>query len=126
MPVSISVHCSHNRAAAQRLASVVAPALGVRGGSSYECDKDAAISNHAKVMEVGAMPRQSNGFDCGVYVCAMAAAVGDWCMEGKSFDLEESKLTSWLTSEHVTRMRGDIRALIERLVASGQFAPRSS
>jgi Ulp1 family protease len=99
---------------------VVAEALGAAGGSS-----SSSSQQQPDVLEVGAMPRQGNGHACGVYACAVAAALGEWCGKSSCCADEEPHMGQWLTPSYITQMRQDMRALIQQLRDSGRFAPRA-
>ncbi|KAG2496563.1 hypothetical protein HYH03_005385 [Edaphochlamys debaryana] len=60
---------SGNEPNARRLAAAVGPALAGRSSPA------------PLLVQVGAMPRQVNGHDCGVYVLAMARALCEWWVE---------------------------------------------
>ena len=82
---------SGNAAAAKRLAAAVGPALqppgaggggsGSSGSGSSGTGSSGASGGGPRFVEVVDTPRQCNGYDCGVYVLAVArAACERWCL----------------------------------------------
>ncbi|KXZ55423.1 hypothetical protein GPECTOR_3g74 [Gonium pectorale] len=73
-----------NARAARALAAAVGPALAACGSGDGGGGASAAAAVKAAppgLMEVGCMPCQANGYDCGVYVLAVARAVCGWWLE---------------------------------------------
>ncbi|XP_004505947.1 NEDD8-specific protease 1 [Cicer arietinum] len=82
----------------------------------------------ARFLECTNSPRQVNGYDCGLYVTAIARVICDWHVNGKKTDANEmwfSAVKEQVTPSAVDCMRSEILALIRDLMArhSGQRAP---
>jgi hypothetical protein len=89
------------------------------------------------------MPRQSNGYDCGVYVLAVARAVCEWWAAGVGWGADraggesspagreaeweamERRLHGWLTPGYVTGLRREMRELVRAKAALAAAGPGS-
>jgi Ulp1 family protease len=104
-----------NRPAARRLARALRVAVAPGAG--------------AEPILVDVMcPRQVNGYDCGVYVLALARWLCERHTAGSDIAAEEAMLASWLTPQHVTAFRAACAAEVQRMVdaqaAAATAAPK--
>ena len=59
------------------------------------------------------MPAQENGFDCGLYLLAVAEAACEWAgLDAERLHAEEARLRSWLTPQAVRELRGRLLQLL--------------
>lgn len=104
---------SMNTAPAKQLYKAVAGYVGLSGASFLECTDS---------------PKQANGYDCGLYVTAIARVICSWHVNGKNTDANDlwfSAVKEQVTPSAVACMRSEILALIRDLMAkhSDQHAP---
>ncbi|GIL65692.1 hypothetical protein Vafri_19369 [Volvox africanus] len=118
---------SRSAHAAGRLAHAVGPALtGARreGGG---------VNALPTLVEVPYMPRQTNCYDCGVYVLAVARAVCQWWVRGAGvegaeglediakaeveWNVQEREMRGWLTPAYVEGLRSEVLEIIRAKVA---------
>ncbi|GIL91946.1 hypothetical protein Vretimale_18558 [Volvox reticuliferus] len=111
--------------AARRLADAVGPALTGAGGGA------GAAAALPSLVEVRCMPRQTNCYDCGMYVLAVARAVCQWWLRGPEvaregaegstggvtkveaeWEVQERAMRAWLTPAHVDGLRFEILEII--------------
>ncbi|GLI60307.1 hypothetical protein VaNZ11_002423 [Volvox africanus] len=115
--------------AAGRLLQAVGPALtgvGREGGH---------VNSLPSLVEVPYMPRQTNCYDCGVYMLAVAKAVCQWWLRGAGvagaegvedvakaeaeWDVQEREMRGWLTPAYVEGLRSEVLEIIRAKVARG-------
>ncbi|KAL7127333.1 hypothetical protein ABFS83_14G247300 [Erythranthe nasuta] len=74
----------------------------------------------AKYIECSSTPRQVNGFDCGLYVTAIARAICKWCAsERRDYNMESlwfSTIEEQITPSLVSNMRNEILELVRNLM----------
>ncbi|GLC33886.1 hypothetical protein PLESTB_000814600 [Pleodorina starrii] len=114
--------------AARKMAEAVGPALGAGDGSA------------PRLVEVPCMPRQTNGYDCGVYVLAVARAACEWWMQAAGgrvpeeakqaaeggqeaaaageWEARERGMASWLTPAYVAGLRSEVLEVIRSKAAA--------
>ncbi|KAF5842579.1 hypothetical protein DUNSADRAFT_6429 [Dunaliella salina] len=88
--------------AARRTVLATKDALGVPASSPDD------------IVEVQAMPRQQNGFDCGVFASCVTDMLCKWQVEGKGFEQQEPYMREGLCRE-VSGWRASVRKLIGEL-----------
>jgi sentrin-specific protease 8 len=74
----------------------------------------------ARYLECTDSPRQRNGYDCGLYVTAIARVICDWYVNSKKTDANDlwlSAVKEQVTPSAVSCMRSEILALIRDLMA---------
>lgn len=74
----------------------------------------------AKFVDCAESPKQVNGYDCGLYVTAIARVICSWHVNGKNSDsntLWFSDVKEQVTPSFVSGMRSEILALIRDLMA---------
>ncbi|PNY13508.1 NEDD8-specific protease 1-like protein [Trifolium pratense] len=74
----------------------------------------------ARYLECTDSPRQKNGYDCGLYVTAIARVICDWHVNSNKTDANDlwfSAVKEQVTPSAVSCMRSDILALIRDLMA---------
>ncbi|KAI3883806.1 hypothetical protein MKW92_006162 [Papaver armeniacum] len=76
-------------------------------------------SSEISLSECPTMPQQMNGYDCGLYVTAIAKLVCDWHKNGGSTNNEELWFSALkeVKPQMVSNMRSDIIMLIQDLMA---------
>ena len=79
-----------------------------RGASTYKLGSNLSIAK---------TPAQQNGYDCGMYVLSISEAFVDVLKSTKSFDVSafEERLAAKITPASVTKKRGELLKLIEKL-----------
>lgn len=82
----------------------------------------------ASFLECTDSPRQANGYDCGLYVTAIARVICNWYVTSESTDTKDlwfSAVKEQVTQSAVAHMRSEILALIRDLMArhSNQHVP---
>ncbi|CAI9105181.1 OLC1v1004045C1 [Oldenlandia corymbosa var. corymbosa] len=74
----------------------------------------------ASFVECPSVPKQTNGYDCGLYVCAFARAICNWFKEVSEENVDKKKLwfddLATITPSSVSQMRGEIHDLIKSLM----------
>ncbi|XP_057748679.1 NEDD8-specific protease 1 [Arachis stenosperma] len=68
-------------------------------------------------------PQQENGYDCGLYVMAIARVICNWHVNCKNIDLTElwfPGVKEQVTPIAVAEMRGEILTLVKKLMATNQ------
>lgn len=85
-----------------------------------------------KYVEHNRTPQQVNGYDCGLYVCAIARAICSWYTSrgskhddddnDKEDDLWFSTMEELITPSAVAQLRSEILGLIQELIAAKQDA----
>lgn len=96
-----------NSGHAKRLCNAVVRFTGISDSKSYDHFIDATT------------PQQRNGYDCGLYVTAIAKIICEWHLSGQSGigDLWYSALKTQVTTSRVSEMRNEILMLIKDLMA---------
>lgn len=61
-------------------------------------------------------PKQTNGYDCGLYVTAIARGICEWYANEGPKDLWFSKIKEQVTPSAVSKMRGEILELVSNLM----------
>ncbi|CAJ1979365.1 unnamed protein product [Sphenostylis stenocarpa] len=100
---------SMNSAPAKKLYEAVAGYMGFSGSAS-----------EASFLECTNSPMQDNGYDCGLYVTAIARVICNWYVNHKHTDSDDlwfSAVKELVTPPVVASMRGEILALIRDLMA---------
>lgn len=105
-----------NSEPAKKLYKAVVGYVGLSGSGS-----------EARFLEYADSPKQVNGYDCGLYVTAIARVICDWRVNGIKTDANDlwfSVVKERVTSSSVDFMRTEILVLIRDLMAkhSGQHA----
>ncbi|PNG99960.1 NEDD8-specific protease 1, partial [Tetrabaena socialis] len=140
-----------NTRPARQLASAIGPALAGGSGQAAAAGPDPALGPAPalpRYVEVAGVPQQSNGYDCGAYVLALADAVCEWWQEqhqtqrqqlealgegraaaaaAEGWERRERALRGWLTPACVAGVRSEVLRII-RAKAAGRsrkgVAPR--
>ncbi|KAF5184616.1 Sentrin-specific protease [Thalictrum thalictroides] len=96
-----------NRWHAKRLYKVVVRFMGI---SATEVD--------APFIDCTTSPQQINGYDCGLYVTAIAKVICEWYVTGRSEDMDLwfTSLKTKITTSTVSNMRSEILLLIKDLM----------
>ncbi|XP_051126699.1 NEDD8-specific protease 1 [Andrographis paniculata] len=79
------------------------------------------VASDATYVECFDSPKQVNGYDCGLYVTAIARAICEWFACGRPKDEQKLWFTSikeQVTPSLVSKMRSDILELIRSLMAT--------
>ncbi|KAJ1396663.1 Ulp1 protease family, C-terminal catalytic domain [Sesbania bispinosa] len=85
------------------------------------------LGSKASFLECIDSPKQENGYDCGLYVTAIARVICNWHVNSKNTDTNElwfSAAKEQVTPSAVACMRSEILALIRDLMATNQRAPQ--
>uniref|UniRef100_A0A7N1A444 Ubiquitin-like protease family profile domain-containing protein n=1 Tax=Kalanchoe fedtschenkoi TaxID=63787 RepID=A0A7N1A444_KALFE len=94
-----------NRAHALRLFKCVSLFLDASGSLTY--------------MEVADTPQQVNGYDCGLYVLAIAKVISDWNEKNKEADWNwVSEIKKQVTPANVAALRGEVLELIRSMMGN--------
>lgn len=100
---------SMNKEPAEQLYKAV---VGYIGLSNYACE--------AKFLECPDSPKQVNGYDCGLYVTAIARVICSWHVNNENAERNSlwfSAVKEQVTPPFVTGMRSEILALIKDIMA---------
>jgi len=125
-----------NTSVSKDLAGAAAPLVRSKGGPS------GATSQQPSFTQVAAMPKQQNGYDCGLYVCAVADALCSLqtqqqaaCTQPSSgpgtpdngsggggsavsYEQQEAAVLQTISSASVVQLRQQMLDLIRRLAAA--------
>ncbi|KAL0369712.1 UNVERIFIED_CONTAM: NEDD8-specific protease 1 [Sesamum angustifolium] len=77
-------------------------------------------ASDAKYVECSSTPRQENGYDCGLYVAAIARVICEWYQNDGpkgTDDLWFAAIKEQITPSHVSKMRNDILELVRSLMS---------
>ncbi|KAL0390151.1 UNVERIFIED_CONTAM: NEDD8-specific protease 1 [Sesamum calycinum] len=77
-------------------------------------------ASDAKYVECSSTPRQENGYDCGLYVTAIARVICEWYQNDGpkgTDDLWFAAIKEQITPSHVSKMRNDILELVRSLMS---------
>ncbi|KAF7805547.1 NEDD8-specific protease 1 [Senna tora] len=100
---------SMNKEPAKQLYNAVVKYMGLSEAAS-----------EAKFVECSDSPKQVNGYDCGLYVTAIAGVICSWYVNGENSDTNNlwfSAVKEQVTPSFVAGMRSKILALIRDLMA---------
>jgi sentrin-specific protease 8 len=102
----------HNHSVGKQLAkqaeSLVAP-LGQEQQQQQQ--------QRTQYLEVDKVPQQKNGYDCGLYLLAVADQLTAWLAAGESLEAQEAALPRMVTQVGVTQLRSDLLQLISEFCA---------
>ncbi|PIA38666.1 hypothetical protein AQUCO_02700117v1 [Aquilegia coerulea] len=98
---------SSNRCHAKRLYKGVVKFMGI---------SDSKVD--APFIDCTTSPQQMNGYDCGLYVTAIAKVICEWYVNGRSEDMDSwfTSLKTQITTSSVSNMRNEILLLIKGLM----------